>query len=283
MFNDEVLTLKNDALTIEVNTKGAELMRVVKDGTDYLWSGHPMFWQHRAPLLFPVIDAMTQLGRQGFAHEMDFEVLHQTAHEVGLKLQATDETRKQYPFEFELRMGYVLEDTTVKVTWEVINLGETTLPFAIGACPAFATESDLSDYALQLKDSQGIEAYVVDQQGWVDFAAGKTEIIENLPFLPLSQDLFEAYPLLILEGESEIMLRSYTHDREVEVGFDGFPYVGIWSPINEAGQVAPFVCIAPWHGLVDTTDTMGELAEKKGIQLLQGQEKLTATYRMTFK
>ena len=290
-----MFTLKNDILEIEINAHGAELVRVVKDGFDYLWDGNPEFWGRTSPVLFPIVGAVAegkffvdgeafQMGQHGFARDMEFEVFSQTATEIWFKLVSSDETRAKYPFDFELCIGYVLDKDTVVVKWEVVNKADVTMPFSIGAHPAFMTKPDLSDYSLQMKDSQGIETYVLDcEHGLVDLVAGKVEIIENLPFLPLGKDLFEEHPTLILEGESEILLRSYTHDREVEVNFEGFPYVGIWSPINDAGEVAPFVCIEPWYGLADTTITPGELAKKKGIQILGAREKFVAHYSMKFR
>lgn len=290
-----MFTLKNDKLEIKVNAHGAELVRVVKDRVDYLWDGHPEFWGRTSPVLFPIVGAVAegkyfvdgeefQLGQHGFARDMAFEAISQTGDALWFGLVSSDATRAKYPFDFELRIGYVIEGNTVAVKWVVMNTGEVTMPFSIGAHPAFVAGPDLSDYALQMKDSKGIETYVFDNdRGLVDVTAGKVEIAHDLPFLPLSKDLFEEHPTLILEGEAEIMLRSYTHDREVEVAFDGFPYVGIWSPINATGEVAPFVCIEPWYGMADTSPTPGELTDKKGIQLLEAGKEFVASYMMTFR
>ena len=289
------MTLKNDKLEIEVDVHGAELVRVVKDGIDYLWDGNPDFWGRTSPVLFPIVGAVAEgkyfvdgvefeLPQHGFARDMIFEVISQTKNTLWFKITSTNETRAKYPFDFELRIGYELDNDTVVIKWEVMNHDHVTMPFSIGAHPAFMARPEISDYSLQMKDSKGIETYIFDNnRGLVDLAAGKVSIIDNLPFLPLSKDLFEEYPTLILEGESEIMLRSYTHDREVEVAFAGFPYVGIWSPINAAGEVAPFVCIEPWYGMADTNPKPGELAEKKGIQLLESGGEFRTSYRITFR
>jgi len=290
-----MLTLKNNRLEIELATHGAELKRVVRDEVDYLWSGNPEFWGRTSPVLFPIVGRVAegkylvdgkefQLPQHGFARDMDFEIVNQSDKEILFRLVATEETKQVYPFDFELKIGYVLEGDTVAVSWEVTNRGDVTMPFSIGAHPAFMAGPELDDYSLQMKDLAGVETYVFDNKtGLIDLLAGKVEIIENLPFLPLSKDLFEEYPTLILEGESEIMLRSYTHDREVEIAFDGFPYVGIWSPINTKNEVAPFICIEPWYGVADTKSTPSELSEKVGIQLLEARQTFTASYTMTFR
>ena len=288
-------TLKNDQLEISINAHGAELVRVVKAGHDYLWDGNPAFWGRTSPVLFPIVGTVAkgkylvegveyELPQHGFARDLVFDVVSTTNDEIWFSLVASDKTRAVYPFDFELRIGYVLHDAQVAVKWEVVNRGDKVMPFSIGAHPALLAGPELADYSLQMGTSMGIETYVFDNaRGLVDVDAEKVEIIENLPFLPLSKDLFAEYPTLILEGESEIMLRSYTHDREVEIAFDGFPYVGIWSPINAAGEVAPFVCVEPWYGLADTSEVPGELKNKVGIQMLKAGEEFTASYTMTFR
>ena len=290
-----MFTLKNDKLEISINAHGAELVCVVKDDIDYLWNGNPEFWGRTSPVLFPIVGTVAtgkyfvdgkvfQLPQHGFARDMVFDVLSKDDDEIWFSLTSSDETHAMYPFEFELRIGYMLEGNSVTVKWEVVNNGGSVMPFSIGAHPAFMAGPDLSDYSLQMSDSTGIETYIFDNdRGLIDIDAGKDMIAPDLPFLPLSKDLFEEYPTLILEGKSEIMLRSYTHDREVEITFGGFPYVGIWSPINASGEVAPFVCIEPWYGMADTKSEPSELADKKGIQLLESKEQFVASYTMTFR
>ena len=291
-----MFTLKNDKLEITLKVRGAELVRVarVKDGADYLWDGNPEYWGRTSPVLFPIVGAVAndtyfvdgkafQLEQHGFARDMVFDVVDMENNMIWFRLESSMETRQKYPFDFQLRIGYILDEETVTVKWEVENTGKGMMPFSIGAHPAFVMGSDLSNYSLQLKDNKGIETYVFDKaRGLVDGTADKVTVVEDLPFLPLNKDLFETYPTLIFEDESEILLRAYMHDREVKVSFDGFPYVGIWSPINAADQVAPFVCIEPWYGMADTKPESGELAEKKGIQLLEAGEKFSASYTMTF-
>ena len=111
----------------------------------------------------------------------------------------------------------------------------------------------------------------------------KEQIIDKLKLLPLSKELFEEYPTLIIENEAAITLGCYNHEREVVVRFDGFPYVGIWSPINALGEIADFVCIEPWYGVADTVGEPQELMSKKGIQVIEPHSMFEVSYSMTFK
>ena len=82
--------LQNEYLTVEVSDLGAELQSIKDaDEKEYLWQGDDKYWGRRSPILFPIVcglwkgtyrtDGETyQLGRHGFARDMNFKVLRQT-------------------------------------------------------------------------------------------------------------------------------------------------------------------------------------------------------------
>ena len=288
--------LANDKLKVEIDSHGAEVKRVsgVANGVDYLWNGDASFWGRTAPVLFPIVGAVANgvylhegeefmLGQHGFARDLAFECVKQEAGELWFELRASEETLVRYPFDFVLRIGYVLEGEALVVKWEVENAGDKVMPFSIGAHPAFAAGPDLEDYYLVVDGDNGFESYVFDNdkglvkdEKVVVVGAGGKE-------LPLGKELFEKHPTLILEGERQLTLKSRTHEHIVDVEFDGFPYVGIWSPVNGDGEVAPFVCIEPWFGMADTHAESGDIREKKGIQTLEPGALFETQYTMTFK
>ena len=292
------MKLKNEKLLIEISRHGAEVKRVYhqQHEIDYLWNSNPDFWARSSPILFPIVGRLVQdnyllngksysLNQHGFARDHKFDILCQTNTKAWFELKSNAKTLEQYPFEFSLKVGYELVDETLEVKWEVVNLSEETMPFSIGAHPAFNTklneEDQISDYYLHLESSDGIKTYLFNSETGL-ITDEKVEIIEKLKLLPLSQELFEEYPVLILEGETAISLKSYHHEREVTVRFDEFPYVGIWSPINEEKVIADFVCIEPWYGIADVAGKPQELLNKKGIQFLEPGAKFEESYFMTF-
>jgi len=294
-----MIQLKNNKLSVDINPIGAELKKVYhfESELDYLWNGDAAFWGRTAPVLFPIVGRVANdtylnngklypLSQHGFARDYKFDVISQTNEEVWFELNDNEETLKKFPYKFSLKIGYELKGDKVIVKWQVENPNEGTLPFSIGAHPAFRTNlqegEELSDYYLHLETNEGITTYAFDNEKGL-IKDEKVEIIEKLKLLPLSKELFEEFPTLILENETGITLKSYMHDHEVHVAFDGFPYVGIWSPINTQGEVAPFVCIEPWYGMADTVEEPQEISTKKGIQCLNAGEVFTTEYSMTFK
>jgi galactose mutarotase-like enzyme len=105
----------------------------------------------------------------------------------------------------------------------------------------------------------------------------------NLSTIKLSNSLF-AKDALIYSNIGKVTLESNRSRHGVEVMFQGFPFVGIWSKyLDTDGTIAPFVCIEPWYGIADTYDTTGNLKEKFGVNKLDEGKTFQAEYTMKFK
>lgn len=76
---------------------------------------------------------------------------------------------------------------------------------------------------------------------------------------------------------NEISIRSHKHNKFVKVEFDGFPFVGVWTP----GDNAPFLCIEPWYGIADEVNPAKRFQGQKGIQSLQANETFICRYSIT--
>mgnify|MGYP000429444181 FL=1 len=59
------------------------------------------------------------MNQHGFARDMEFSLVSQSADEVWFELEDTEETYKVYPFHFHLEIGYRLEDASVSVMWKL--------------------------------------------------------------------------------------------------------------------------------------------------------------------
>ena len=55
--------------------------------------------------------------------------------------------------------------------------------------------------------------------------------------------------------------------------FENFPNLGIWTKVG-----APFICIEPWFGYSDTTESNGNLFEKEGIIILKTADTFQAKF-----
>ena len=142
-------TIKNDQLSVIISPHGAELQSIKNNrGHEFLWQGDPKYWGRRSPILFPIVGSLwngtahfggkdCQMGRHGFARDMDFKLVAKGDAQAVFALHDNDETLKKYPYHFNLAVSYKLKGNTIAVTWHVENTDDKPISFQIGGHPAF--------------------------------------------------------------------------------------------------------------------------------------------------
>ena len=108
--------------------------------------------------------------------------------------------------------------------------------------------------------------------------AGKTEeALENSRILSLTRSSFDQGIMIFKHPAShEFSIVNSRNAKAVRVITDGVPYVGVWTKPGGA----PFLCIEPWHGIPDMSDTSGNITEKEGIMSLEPRASFSTGYRV---
>ena len=267
-----IITLSNNKISASINTIGAELIRLEKDNQNYIWTVNETYWNKTSPILFPIVgrlknDAYTiadkkyELPRHGFARNFEFQILNQTENSVVFVLESNSETLKNYPFEFQLELEYKLVGNELIMKYSVENKLKATMPFSIGAHPAFVIENSFSDYSLKFNQTEEFISYELDNE---QFSNSFRKINSENGQINLNYSLFEKDALVFKHLKSNELILLNKNKPVLSVQFEGFPYLGIWTKPN-----APFLCIEPWCGLADNSNHNGNFIEKEGIQLLE--------------
>lgn len=286
------MRLENERLCVEIAELGAEVTRIFdrKKHTELLWDGNPAYWKRHSPVLFPNVGRTYRnkvlIGGihypttpHGFARDSVFNCIKQSKNTVSFLMTSCDETKEVYPFDFELVITYVLKDSELEVKWEILNTGEETMYFTIGAHPAFrlAGESGKKeDYVLRFPGKKSLDYILVDLKE----AAAVPEKVYHLDLdsecCPLSEELFEN-DALIFDGEQicEVWLCGKDGTSYAGMKCEGFPSFGIWSVKN-----APFICLEPWMGRCDNVGFTEDISEKQDINRVNPGEKFVQHYRI---
>lgn len=274
-------TIVNKKLSATINPLGAELISLKKNNIEYIWEGNPEFWGKHSPVLFPIVGTLKndtyvynskehKLSRHGFARDLKFEIDQSTSDSVTFLLTSDEKTLKVYPFQFELRINYLLEEDTLRISYEVVNRNDFAMPFSIGGHPAFALPGNFEDYSLNFNNDDNLKSYFLEDnllsEKFQDIALEEKQ-------LQLKYSLFENDALIIKNLNSDSI--SIVKDDETVLKFDfkGFPNFGIWTKEN-----APFICLEPWFGYSDRLDSSGDLFKKEGIQVLEPRKTFLASY-----
>lgn len=288
-----MLEIANEYLQVKISTTGAELQSIIRKDNqlEYLWSGDPAFWGKKSPVLFPIVGGLKentyqykgqsyQLGRHGFAREMEFEVTEQTATSVVLNIKDNDLTQLKYPFSFSLNIRYSIQDATLMIGYEVQNTGDNTMYFSIGAHPAFKVPlvngTTFEDYSLHFSEPETAELWLLSPAGVI--GNNSTPYFDRTTVLPLQKSLFYKDALVFKHlASTAISIRSDKTPHGLTVHFPGFPYMGIWN-----ARDADFVCIEPWHGIADHENATGKLEEKEGIMTLSPEQLFSSQWSAVF-
>lgn len=291
----EIISISSNSLTASIDTMGAQLMSLRKGESEYLWQGDSNWWPRRAPILFPIVGVLKDskaesaegtisLARHGLARLNQFEVVEKSDSTVTLQLKNTEETRKSYPYDFELKLIFSVDGDTLTQTYEVTNPGNVVLPFTLGAHPAFnipvpgVEASSLDQYHLLFTRSWTSYGPSITDDGLCDYATPQKLIMDS-DTLPLSWELIDREKTITLEDvpdrritlAANVEASSEAHG--IQMDFEGFDYLGIWS----AAPGCPFVALEPWCGIADTVDCDGIFEHKPGIISLEPGQSIAKT------
>ncbi len=288
-------TIKNSILKVVISGKGAEIQSVKSQhsGYEYIWQADPTVWKRHAPILFPIVgklknDEYTYRGQiyhlpqHGFARDLDFEVEQHTAESITFLLRDNDATRAVYPFKFELRVNYNLLNNLLEENFSVTNKSDDELIFGIGGHPGFnvPTSSEIKKEDFYFSTKPSIARVCIPLEGaYLDWSNRSLASTNSL--ITLSDHLFKNDALIFqLSGhDNKVSLKTDTSDYHVNVWLRDAPFVGIWSQYPET---ADFVCIEPWWGIADRTDTNQKLEEKFGMNHLPVGETFNAGFSTAF-
>ncbi|EOL44375.1 aldose 1-epimerase family protein [Enterococcus caccae] len=285
--------IENEFLIATIAEDGAELisLKSKKSTIEYIWQGDPAFWGRHAPVLFPVVGRLKNdcytyqnqtypMGQHGFARDSLFEVVEHGAELVSLSLKSSDETKKVYPFDFELILSYMLEEDNLVVRYQVENTGKNDMYFSIGGHPAFNVPLEqgltFNDYYLSFSPKKS-RTQIPLAGPFADFehkTLGQTNTS-----LDIRRGLF-AEDAIIFEtkGANTFKIETDEGEHSISLSYTDMPYVGIWSPYPKE---APFVCIEPWCGIADDVNATGNLVEKKGINKIAASAIFKTQYTLT--
>lgn len=280
-----MVTLRNEEMTVTIAERGAEMQAITaKDGTEYLWHGDPQFWSGRAPVMFPICSSLKNdeyhyndktytMDHHGFAKEELFEVETSSETEAVFLLRSNERTLKQYPFHFEFRIGYALRGKTVDITYDVKNPSSEPLYMSVGAHEGYVCPEGITEYEVVFAQPETLITTPDPLNSY------ETKVVaENQTVLPMEDSFFTIDALIFKKcvKSTSLKLRHKKTGRGVQVDFEGFPYLLIWTKIG-----SPYLCIEPWCGITDVPDTDGNLVTKEGINRVEGGDTFHRVHSIT--
>ncbi len=272
--------IESNSLIVQVTSLGAEMKRLFSRDwhRELLWLGDEKVWGRSAPVLFPIVGKLKddeyylqgktfKMGQHGFARDFEFKCTECGTSEVEFLLVATQETFNKYPFCFELRVRYKVENSKVSISYFVKNDDRQDIYFSIGAHPAFETK-ELNNYEIRFEKEE--KEYFRLENSLINW---QRPHLLNAQKLDLSKELFTQDALIFKKLKSKYVELVDTKRNEVIRVQANTPYYGIWGK----GDV-PFVCLEPWYGVGESSNHDKKFENKEGIITLSAGEVFGFSY-----
>jgi galactose mutarotase-like enzyme len=221
------------------------------------------------PVLFPITGQLVegqyewagqiyQMKNHGVARIHPWEVEANSTDgsaSITLVLYSNSETLSAFPFEFELRFTYRLQNGELSIEQQYVNRSQREMPMVAGFHPYFAAEGKNL-------------AYGTDATTMLDYNDKRKKPFNGSLNL---EDVVESFALL--DARKPEITFPLSEGRNVRLIYsEEFRYIVLWSVKGK-----PFVCVEPWTALNEA------LNNKEGLLMVEPGEKLDLALHIAFE
>jgi len=276
------ITINSSEISVRISSMGAELQSIRdRDGQERLWQGNPAFFAGRAPILFPVAGGFRDdcywlngkrypMSKHGFVRRLDWAVEQETETQAVFLMT---EKNEGFPFNYELRALFSVQNSTLTVSYIVSSNHETPFYFGLGSHEAYATSGGIEDYELVFDEPERLDVYPLEgnltlRKPWL--------LADNTRTLPLKQHYFAVDALVFRTLRSRgVTLRNKQNAHTLRVEYPDHPVLMLWTKPG-----AEYLCIEPWCNGPDYVDADVNIEKKFGFIRLNQSDTVTRTHRI---
>lgn len=273
--------------------EGAQLNSLVKDGREYLWQGDAQYWAGQAPVCFPIVGVLAdgkakafgkpcEMKRHGVARINPFDIFEQHKNSVTFIQKSSENTKKQFPFDYELKIKYTIVGDTVTNEYIITNTGSEKMPFVIGGHPAFncplCEDEEFEDYKVVFDKPISKPCLRPDHHTGLVDVSKKYDVMKGTDTLKLKHNLFEEYDALIFENcQAKSATLTGKNGKGIKIEFQDMNNLLVWSAVGNA----PFVALEPWTGISNCSDEDEIFENKRGMTVLEPDETVSFKFKIT--
>lgn len=287
----KICSIKNEHYTISVSTLGAELVSVKgADGFEYIWQNNADFWDSHAPILFPVCGRLKEqkytykgeeypMSPHGFIKDMEFAVASKEGGHIIMTYSSTAESRKIYPFDFNVIANYELRGKEIIFSFKITNTGKEAMPYMFGWHPGFTlpTDSgvDINDYRLELGTKE-LTWHPLQNGPFVNPNSESYPIPDGAYHLN-EDEIYKNDTMIFTGHKNELRMLADGQPYALEFAWsENLPYLCIWKSDSNA---AKFICLEPWSA-VPADGVAPESFDTRKMNRLAGGKSEIYTYKV---
>ena len=283
--------ISSAAVTVVCLQEGAMLHSLVKDGVEYLWQGDKEHWGGQAPVCFPIVGVLKggkanafgkscEMKRHGVARINPFEIKEQGPNSVCFVQKSSEKTKKEFPFDYLLKIKYTVLGNSVTTEYTVKNTGNCKLPFQIGGHPAFNCPLEsgerFEDYSVKFDKVLNHPCLRPDIHSGIIDISKRYDVIKNSNEIKMDHSLF-VDDAMVFDGIKSKSATLSAGGRGVQIDYQDFDNLLIWSSANGGD----FVALEPWAGISTCSDESDAFENKRGITVLEPGEEASFKFKIT--
>ncbi len=286
-------TIKSNSAAAVLGLDGAMLNSLKKNNVEYLWQGDAEHWSGQAPVCFPIVGVLPggkgtafgkpcEMKRHGVARINPFEVCEQLSNSITFVQKSNAETKKAYPFDYELKIKYTIVGSTVTNEYIITNTGNEPMPFVIGGHPAFNCPLDSSesfeDYKVVFDRKMTKQVLRPDHETGLVDVSKRFDGLDNSDTISLRHDLFEKNDAMIFDNiPSKCATLMGPKGLGIKIEYQDMANLLVWSACNKAN----FVALEPWTGISTCSDEDDKIENKRGMTILNPNETAGFKFKIT--
>ena len=286
-------TIKSREASAVLGLNGGMLNSLKKDGIEYLWQGDPAFWAGQAPVCFPIVGVLPEskgyafgkecsMKRHGIARISPFEVFEKLDNSITFIQKSSEETKKAFPFDYELKIKYTIIGSTVTNEYIITNTGNEKFPFVIGGHPAFncplTDDERFEDYKVVFDKKMTKKVLRPNHETGLVDVDERFDALDNSDTINMQHSLFEENDAMIFDNiEAKCATLIGNAGKGIKIEYQDMANLLIWSNVNKS----PFVALEPWTGISNCSDESNKIEEKRGITILYPNETISFKFKIT--
>ncbi len=279
-------TIKNEHLCVKISDYGAEIHSITYNGKERIFNDTNV-WEFHAPVMFPICSALKDdmftyegkeysLAKHGYGRTTLYALEKSSDASATYLLKSDEESKKVYPFDYELRITYTLDKNSVKVCYNVKNTGKSTMYFSIGSHEAYDCPEGVENYSVIFECEEPLLNSSFDGEN-MQYEPVNADINGNE--LKLSGDLFYNDALIFHNLKSKkVTLKNNLTNETSTVEFPGCAFFLLWQKPHEK-----YICMEPWTGLTGWGNTDPDITKKPFATPIAAGELYTKEHTITFE
>lgn len=285
-----IYTLKNEKLSAEVNSLGAELTSVKSSsGHEYIWQGQE--WKKHAPVLFPVCGGLLgskysfkgreyPMEKHGFAKISEFEAVEVTNTSLTLALKSDEATLSIYPFEFILTAKYTLTDNSLIAEYTVENAGKQIMPYMFGWHPAFTLpgNKEICSFYVEFEGKSQLMRHTLQHGPFINpFYTAYP--LNNGKYYLNEEEIYENDTMIFRDVPTTVKLAGGDQEHTITLSYgSNLPYLCIWKAPTSSAR---YICLEPWSDIPADGETEENFLSRQ-MSRLSPSEKENYVYTVKF-